>query len=140
LIANSAPTKVLFGLFDNIKSNAVSPQTRKAVMLSIFAFPGAGHFFLKSYHRGCIFLALFIFEASIIVINIMQKAQSVADLIVARKIPIDILSINARILEQPDTFSPLVLSLATWGCIALWLLCIYDSYRLAKIAFEPNNP
>jgi len=113
----------------------VLPQIRKTLMLSIFAFPGAGHIFLNYRVRAIVFLSLFSVDASIIVYNIMQKAQAVADLIATRQIPIDILSINARILAQPDAFSPLILSIATWGAAIIWLVCIVDSYQLAKSQF-----
>jgi len=113
----------------------VSPKIRKAIMLSVLAFPGAGHIFLKYYPRAIAFAVLFSLGAGIIIINIMQKAQAVADLIVARKIPLDIFSINQRILEQPDMFSELTLNIATWGVIGIWLICILDTYGLAKKKF-----
>jgi len=104
-------------------------------MLSVFAFPGAGHLFLKYYPRAILFIVSFSIGASVIVINIMQKAQVVADQIVARQIPLDVTTITQRILEQPDIFSQHTLTAVTWGLVILWQLCIFDSYRLAKAKF-----
>ncbi len=110
----------------------MSPKVKKAIMLSIFAFPGAGHIFLKHYKMAILFIVSFGAGASVIISNIMQKAQVVADQIVHKEIAVDVTTITQTILEQPDNFSKHTLTVVTWGLLILWQICIVDAYRLAK--------
>lgn len=114
----------------------MTSNVRKTLMLSIFAFPGAGHFFLKENLRAVLFVLSFALGAGVIIVNIMQKSQAVADKIAAGEMVLDVVKVTQAILAQPDMFSAHTLTVIAWGLLIIWQLSIFDSYRLAKAKFD----
>lgn len=105
---------------------------KRAVLLSIFAFPGAGQLLLKRYKSAAVIIGLFIIAVYIISSNIMNKAQVIADQIVAGQIALDVTTITQAILAQPDMYSPHLMTVTAYGVFILWQIAIIDAYRQAK--------
>jgi len=51
-------------------------KTTKAVLLSVFVFPGAGHFFLKKPIHGLILISISLVALVIVINDIMSKAMT----------------------------------------------------------------
>jgi len=107
-------------------------HVKKAVMLSILAFPGAGHLFLRRYKSAVLLIASFCVGVYIIASNIMAKAQVIADKIVYQEIALDVETITQAILDQPDIYSAHTLTVTAYGLFIIWQISIFDAYRQAK--------
>ena len=115
-----------------------------AALLSALVFPGAGHFYLRSYARGS---ALLIVSAAALFEFIRRawreveaiRSQLMTQIDVSGVVDLNTLIAHAlaaadRIDRQPFTIAMLVLL----GC---WLIGIIDSHRIGKrIEEAPISP
>jgi hypothetical protein len=104
-------------------------KSMKAALLSGLVFPGAGHFFLKRHALGWLLLGTTMFALIFVVINIVQKAWTIAERIVAAGITPDVTTITAMVLAD-SSGSESLLTLASWLIAICWVAGIVDSYRI----------
>jgi len=104
----------------------------KAAVYSLFVFPGSGYFFVKANKRGVsAFLMSFICVA-VFMIEAYEKAQVIAQKIVAGEISYNIETIQAEIELVQTSFDPNILLAATIVFVGVWLVSAIDSFRLGK--------
>ena len=113
-------------------------QSLKAALLSGLAFPGTGHFILKQYLRGLIFLLPSLMSLLYLLRYSVNKAYAIAEQITQGNIPLDPAVINELIAAAPATAEATRLSIATWTLLIIWLLGIADSYRQGQLADQKN--
>lgn len=101
----------------------------KPVLLSAFAFPGAGHFFLKKHLVGSILLCLFLVPVYLIFSEVMSVTDTVIAQIQTGEIPLDVAVISDMITK---TVNSQALKLETNVLIIVWVIGIIDSYRLSR--------
>jgi len=104
----------------------------KAALWSGLAFPGAGHFYLRFYLRGFIFLASIVVGCAYIVQNLLDrgviaKVTGLIEKASSGTIPLDLLTSADPLNLGPD---PLGADIASWLIIIFWVGGIVDSYRL----------
>ena len=104
----------------------------KAVLLSAFAFPGAGHYVLKKYYRAVFFFAVTLIALFILMRQIMSIAQGIANEIVSGKIPFDVVQIMQAI--HHSVYGELLhsASLGVQALIACWFIALVDCYRVGR--------
>lgn len=103
----------------------------KALLLSAFVFPGAGHFYLKQFVRGVILSVISISCLSILVTNTVQIAQDISTKIETGEISLDITAIEETVAKEQENNSGL-LDATTYLLGICWVFGIIDSFRLGK--------
>jgi hypothetical protein len=104
----------------------------KAVMLSAFVFPGAGHFFLKKYIPGTLLAGIALVSLYFIISGAVERAQEIADKILLGEVQLDVATIAELVSRQPAGTDAEFLNLAGTVLIISWLIGIADSYRVGR--------
>lgn len=105
-------------------------KTVTAVLLSAFAAPGAGHFYLKHKRSAIVFFVLALISLSLLMQQIMQVAQVIALDIQTGVLPLDVGIISAEITKQTTDTIANSANNALYGFIVCWLVAMLDSLRL----------
>jgi hypothetical protein len=101
-------------------------KTIKAVLLSAFVCPGAGHFFLKKYKMGALFLSACCISFYFILVDVIEKAQQIVDQMVTGEIALDVVSVTENITANSEQS----LNTQMYILIVIWIVSIIDSYRI----------
>lgn len=105
-------------------------NTTKVILLSTFAFPGAGHLLLKHTKTGVIFGILFCVIIYPIINYTYHQTLSLLEKIIAREIAPSLSAMQGYLLaNSTDTQS---INLAYYALLVLWIVSMIDSYRIAK--------
>ncbi|MFL6675755.1 MAG: DUF6677 family protein [Massilia sp.] len=102
-----------------------------ASLLSAFVFPGAGHLYLRRPLRACVFLLPSLVAATWYFGDMLARASSLADQVMAGTVAPDPAALAARLEAQGG--SPLA-ALCGMLLLALWLAAIVDSFMVARAA------
>lgn len=109
----------------------MKPQL-KAALLNAFAYPGAGHFFLKKNLIGIIFATAFSILFLLTLGDIFAIAQCTANEIVKSRASLSL----ATILEAAHSPSVACSKLAEYKyvpiMIIIWIFSIVDAFRLGN--------
>lgn len=100
-------------------------KTIKAALFSILIFPGIGHFALGKYVRGLAFLIPALISTYLLVRNVLEQANAMAD----------------QLLQgaSPQYAEPANLKYASWVFLACWIVSIADSIRLGRQADKASK-
>ena len=103
----------------------------KAALFSALIFPGAGHYLLKRYGRGCLFFAVWAGSLAYIINELMNTASAISEKILSGVIAPDP-AVIANLLSATKSDSDFFQNLATFIAVGSWAWCIFDSYLLGK--------
>ena len=109
----------------------------KAVLLSCFVFPGAGHWYLKRIVPGLLLSLGAAMAIYFVVSGVVNTALELAEDIQKRGLPLDVQTI-AEFVSQQTSASMESTNSAMLVFLAFWLLGIIDSYRVGR-ALENNQ-
>jgi hypothetical protein len=118
---------------------ACMKKSTRAVLLSLFIFPGTGHFLLRRPGRGCVLVAAALLATGIIVRDATQQAFVIVDKIQRGEIPLDPAAIERAISHTNTTSS----TIAWCGIAFIWLVAALDAYRIGRqldAIDSPPNP
>ena len=104
----------------------------KAALFSAIVFPGAGYFIVKKNVQGSVALLVTLTGLAIMMVEAYQKAQIIAEKIVAGTIPLDILIIREQIILTPGNLTPEEVTYLSFAIGAVWLFGIVDCYRIGR--------
>lgn len=104
----------------------------KAILLSAFLYPGAGHFFLKKYVFSALFAAAFSIPLLFIFSSIISKAQQIAEQLNSGQIPFDSAAIVAAATTATTELVDQELGFNLYMLIIIWVIAIIDAYRLSR--------
>ncbi|NNE63321.1 MAG: hypothetical protein HKN34_04495, partial [Gammaproteobacteria bacterium] len=65
-------------------------ESTKAVLWSVFIFPGAGHFYLRKWLPGAVSAIIATGALVVILSRVMERANQIAEKIILGEIPMDI--------------------------------------------------
>jgi len=102
-------------------------KSTKAMLWSGLVFPGCGHFSLKSYQRGSLWLVPALLALAVLVRGLIVQAEFVMDKIESGAIPLDPVAIATLLDSVPDTQ---MTSIAFWVFVVCWIGALVDAYRL----------
>lgn len=111
----------------------------KAVLYSAILFPGAGHFLLKKYLRGTIFLLVSIFSIFLLVSATTERAYKILEKIELGEVQPDINSILVLLMKEPSPSEAQLIHTGFWLLIIIWGIGIIDSYILSKQQKKDQN-
>ena len=104
----------------------------KALLMSALIIPGAGHFYLRRFKSGLVFLLLSGVSLTIIITHLANLAHQVLDQVNAGKISLNATAIRQALNGQLALQSPALVTIA-WGIlITAFLVCLADAYRIGK--------
>lgn len=104
----------------------------KAALFSTFVFPGSGYFIVDRKAKGVAFVLVVLSIVTLFMVEVVYKAQLIAQEIVAGHISYEISAIREQIILMPGKFDANIITLASWLLSILWLVSIVDAYRLGR--------
>jgi len=105
-------------------------KSTKAVLLSVFVFPGTGHLLLKRYITGAVIVGTALLAYYILISNVFNKALGIAEKIQSGEIQPDIQVITELVLAR--TADTPQMNMAVVILFICWLVSVVDSYRLGR--------
>lgn len=102
----------------------------KAFLLSAFAYPGIGHFYLKCYIRSAIFVFIASLGFYFMITIAFEIALNIANDIERGKVKLDILAIRQLIYSSLMAFEAPQFTQAKWAIITSWVLSSADAFRV----------
>jgi hypothetical protein len=108
----------------------------KAALWSAFAFPGAGHFFLKRTLRGMVLFVPATAAIIFLVRGLLEQAEFVMNRIESGAATPDVQAIGALLDAAPATQ---MTNIAGWVIVVCWILGIIDAYQLGSIEDKAND-
>jgi hypothetical protein len=103
----------------------------KAALFSCFVFPGVGHFYLKRLLPGLLLSFVSAVAIYLITSHAVQVALEVVEEIQGGTVLPDTETISALVREKIRQ-SEDVTNISTISFIILWLIGIFDSYRIGR--------
>jgi TM2 domain-containing membrane protein YozV len=110
----------------------------KAALLSGLVFPGAGHFYLKRYLPGVLLTLAASIAVYLIASYAVQTALDIVQQIESGSVQPDIATITTLVTEKMHQTEEATNHL-TIAFVALWLIGIFDSYRVGRILERPSG-
>jgi len=104
----------------------------KAVLWSIFIFPGSGHFVIKKPVPGAIILALTSAALIVVVTKAVERALQIVAKVENGEIPLDPIVIAEQVSIQSLQADSQALSIAWYILIGIWLIAAIDAYRVGR--------
>ena len=109
-------------------------KSTKAILLSAFVFPGAGHFFLKKVLSGAVLAGASFAGIYYLILDATEKAFNFTEQLQYGDIQPDIRAITELLSHQTTGSEAQLLHIATTALIICWLIGIIDSYRVGRIS------
>ena len=103
----------------------------KARVYSLLVFPGAGHFILRHWWRGILFLVPFLWALAVVTYFITTRAVDLMQLILEGKIEPEFAALYQALHEQSAAGS-LPYTIALVLLVATWLLAAVDVWIISN--------
>jgi hypothetical protein len=104
----------------------------KAALLSALVFPGAGHLFLKKYPAGIALVSTYSISFYFLSIDLLDKVDALLKQIESGQIPLTLPAISELISNQSVGMDAQTASFITSALGVLWLIAIWDAYRIGR--------
>ncbi|MDB2705300.1 hypothetical protein N9Y67_02035 [Pseudomonadota bacterium] len=114
-------------------------KSLKAALLSALVFPGFGHFFLKKPIQGLLLAVLATLCLYFLLTSIYDLAQQLSLQIQQGQIAMDLGSINQALSQQALQRESSSMNMPSFWFFALWLIGIFDSYRIGTEQDKLDN-
>ncbi len=107
-------------------------RSKKAVLLSFFVFPGAGHFFLKKYRTASFIACAALLSVYFILSGTIRMARQISEKIESNYGELNLADLVELVSKQPQGVDYESINVATTVLIIVWLVAIFDAYRIGK--------
>jgi len=104
----------------------------KAVLLSAFVFPGAGHLLLSKYKSAAILMSVSFAGLYYLISNAVDRAVQISEEIRSGDVPLDVGAITELVSKQATGSEAQLINLATAAVVMCWLVGIVDSYKVGR--------
>lgn len=108
-------------------------KSTKAVLLSAFVFPGAGHLYLKKYVPGSILAGVSLVGIYYLVTKTVERAWEIAEKIQSGAVQLDATAITELVSKQTTGTESQLINIATLAIVTCWIIGIIDSYRVGRV-------
>ncbi|MGC9451639.1 MAG: hypothetical protein ACP5I4_09345 [Oceanipulchritudo sp.] len=105
-------------------------KSAKAALFSLLIFPGVGHFYLRRWIPGALFLLPAFASVVFLLTWSVEQAFATVDQVLAGEIQPDAASIQKALEQPPPERTALLLDGAKWLILASWLGAAIDAARL----------
>ena len=117
----------------------MTKQSNLPLLLSAFAFPGAGHLYLKKYLTGILLTGTAVLALYFIISKMLERAQQIADKILLGEVPLDISAISELVTRQSMAAGDESMNYAWAALVIAWLVGIGDTYRIARLKSKADT-
>jgi len=107
-------------------------KTTKSVLFSTLLFPGSGHFVLRRWLRGLIFVVPVLLAFGYYMNYSVDQAMIAVDRILSGEVSPDSASIQAMLNEQAAAGQNTLLIVSKTVFLVGWLVAAIDVYLIAK--------
>jgi uncharacterized membrane protein len=107
-------------------------KSTKAVLLTAFIFPGAGHIYLKKYIPGIVLMGVSSAGVCYLTSRIVERALQIVEKIQYGHVQADSTVINQLLSTQSTGNESLLMNIATLAIFICWIIGIIDAYRIGK--------
>lgn len=114
-------------------------KSTKALLLSAFVCPGAGHLLLNKKHIGFALMAASFLALFVITSKAVEKAKVISVQIANGEVPYDMEVIKDLIAKSQTPQEIQLINLMTLVFIFAWVIGVFDSYRTAKMQETSNS-
>jgi TM2 domain-containing membrane protein YozV len=114
-------------------------KSLKAALISALVFPGFGHFLLKKPIQGILLAVLAALCLYFLLASIYDLAQQLSLQIQQGQIAMDLGSINQALSQQALQHEASNINMPSLLLITLWLIGIFDSYRIGAEQDKIDN-
>ena len=118
---------------DHRDGNTLMKKSTKAVLLSAFVLPGAGHLYLKKYVPGSILASVSLVGIYYLVTTTVDRAWEIAEKIQSGAVQLDATTVAELVSQQSAGTDSQIVNIATLAIIICWVLGIIDSYRAGRV-------
>ena len=108
-------------------------KSTKAVLLSAFVFPGAGHVLLKKYIPGFILIVASLASTYYILSTTIEESMQIVEQIQSGSVQPDMASIEELVSRHSTGKDAHLIDIATYIFITCWIIGIIDSYRVGRV-------
>ena len=115
-------------------------KTIKAVLFSLLIFPGAGHFLVRKWIWGLLFMAVSLASAGILVNYGFNKANDIMDKALSGEIPLEPEAIKVLLREPLPPDEALLLISSQWLLFACWMGAAAHAYVTAESLQKQIDP
>jgi TM2 domain-containing membrane protein YozV len=105
----------------------------KAVLLSAFLFPGAGHFYLKKMISGFVLAAAASASVYYLISVAIEKTMLIVDKIQNGEVQLDVVTITELVAAQTSVAEVRAQNIATAVLVISWVVGMLDSYRVGVV-------
>jgi TM2 domain-containing membrane protein YozV len=107
-------------------------QSTKAALLSLLAFPGMGHFYLKKPLAGVVLFGASTVCLFYILTTVVSVTKKVMANITVADLPLDIAQITELVQQSMAAVDGSSANIATWVLIVLWVVAALDAARVGR--------
>jgi hypothetical protein len=108
-------------------------KSTKAVLLSAFVFPGAGHLYLRKYLPGSILAGVSLAGIYYVVTKTVERAWEIAEKIQSGAVQLDATTVTELVSQQSAGTDSQLLNMATLAIIVCWVVGVIGSYRVGRV-------
>ncbi len=114
-------------------------KSTKAVLLSAFIFPGAGHILLKKYISGIVLLGASLAALYYLMSQAVERSLQIVEQIQSGSVQTDVAAMMEMASKQPAGSEVYLIDVATAVFIVCWIIGIIDSYRVGRVRDNDNT-
>lgn len=105
----------------------------KALLFSIFVFPGVGQWILKRYKSSVVMIAIAFGATVFLMFKIVSIALPIVQMVSQGHVGADVLSLRELIKKQLFESNPELMNWIVILIVVVWVVSIADIYRLKRL-------
>jgi len=110
----------------------------KAAMLSLFVYPGAGHFLLKKHKMGILFMLLFSIPFGWLLVDMVEQTNQLLQTVIDNNLPLDVATLTDMFTTLSTTHTQTTNGKGLF-MLVIWLLSTADAYRVGFFKYKQHN-
>ena len=114
-------------------------KSTKAVLLSVFVFPGVGHIYLKKYITGGVLIGTSFAAMYYLISKTIEKALQISEKLQSGDVPLDVEAITELVSKQSTGTEAQLMNIATAAVLICWVIGIVGSYRVSRVPGKNEN-
>jgi len=114
-------------------------RSSKAVLLSAFVSPGAGHWFLKRKRSAVLFMLASSAAVAVLMSGAWTQANLIAEQILSEEGPMEMGALLGQMAQQSQADQSSAATIATVVWAMIWFAGILDAWRISLNTADPEQ-
>lgn len=114
-------------------------RSSKAVLLSAFVSPGAGHWFLKRKRSAVLFMLASSAAVAVLMSGAWTQANLIAEQILSEEAPLEMGALLGQMAQQSQADQSSAATIATVVWAMIWFAGILDAWRISLNTADPEQ-